>query len=182
LNELAACVDKDQHALEIAQKKMAVPAASCFSDLNSALDRNGVDAVMVATSADSHVEPCNEAITRRLAVMVEKPFTLTLRDAVSLSEKAARFRTPLIVAQNYRYMRSFRTARRLISEGALGRMGMVLMQYYRVPHVMAPSLARLPHSVLWGVGVHHLDALRYVLRRRITRVHGESCFREARSR
>src|SRR5678815_3961718 len=38
---------------------------------------------------------------------------------------------------------------------------------------MAPSLARLPHSVLWGVGVHHLDALRYVAGKKITRVLAE---------
>jgi predicted dehydrogenase len=152
---------------------MTVPAEICFSDLRTALDRNGVNAVMVATPADCHVEPCEEAIARGLAVIVEKPFTLTLREAINLSEQAARAKTPLIVAQNYRYMRAFRTARKLISEGVLGRVGMVLTQYYRVPHEMAPSLARLPHSVLWGVGVHHLDALRYVVGKKIVRVLAE---------
>ena len=40
---------------------------------------------------------------------------------------------------------------------------MVVWQYYRVPHVMQPSLAMSSQSVLLGMGVHHLDALRYVL-------------------
>jgi predicted dehydrogenase len=39
---------------------------------------------------------------------------------------------------------------------------------------MAASLARLPHSVLWGVGVHHLDALRHVLGREVVGVLNES--------
>jgi predicted dehydrogenase len=171
--ELAACIDTDQHALELARQKLVVPAESCFTDLRIALDKNGVDAVMIATPADCHVQPCKEALARGLAVIVEKPFTLTLKDAVNLSREASQHNTPLIVAQNYRYMRSFRTARKLIAEGALGRVGMAIVQYYRVPHEMAPSLARLPHSVLWGVGVHHLDALRYVLGKKITRVLAE---------
>src|SRR6185369_2726212 len=38
----------------------------------------------------------------------------------------------------------------------------------------AASLERLPHSVLWGVGVHHLDALRHVLGQEITGVAAQS--------
>ena len=67
--------------------------------------------------------------------MVEKPFTLHLREAVALVSLADRAGVPLLVAQNYRYMRAFRAARRLIHAGALGRIGMVVGHYYRVPHV-----------------------------------------------
>jgi predicted dehydrogenase len=90
---------------------------------------------------------------------------------VSLAEQQG---VPLLVAQNYRYMRSFRTVRRLVCEGALGPVGMVVCQYYRVPHPMAASLAQLTDSVLWGMGIHHLDALRYILGKRVTRVLAES--------
>ena len=84
------------------------------------------------------------ALSRGLAVMVEKPFTLVCARQLSLVSLAEQKGVPLIVAQNYRYMRSFRTARRLISEGALGPVGMVVCQYYRVPHAMTASLAQ-PH-------------------------------------
>jgi predicted dehydrogenase len=39
---------------------------------------------------------------------------------------------------------------------------------------MAASLARLTNSALWGAGIHHLDALRYILNRRVTGVLAES--------
>jgi len=106
--------------------------------------------------------------------MVEKPFALKLHDAKQLVTLAEQKGTPLVVAQNYRYMRSFRTARRLIAEGVLGRVGMVVCQYYRVPHAMPAPLSRLDNSVLWEVGIHHLDALRYVLNKPVTRVLAES--------
>ena len=132
-------------------------------NLDDALDQTECDAVLVATSPGNHVESCKLAISRGLAVMVEKPFTQCLREAVELVRLAEQKGTPLIVTQNYRYMRSFRTARRLISDGVLGAVGMVVCQYYRVPHPMG-SLAQLTNNVLWGAGIHHLDALSYTLK------------------
>lgn len=175
--ELAACVDIDPAVLKQASSRGVSPDQS-FTNLGEALDRKECDAVIVATSPGSHVEPCELALARGLAVMVEKPFTLCLREAVRLVALAEQTGVPLLVAQNYRYLRSFRTARRLIAEGALGPVGtplaMVVCQYYRVPHAMTASLAGLNDSALWGMGIHHLDALRYVLNQRVTRVLAES--------
>lgn len=171
--EFAAGVDVDPVVLKQASGKGVSPS-QCFADLSVALDQNKCDAVIVATSVDSHVEPCKLALARGLAVLVEKPFALNLHDAKKLVTLAQQKSAPLVVAQNYRYLRSFRTARRLIAEGALGRVGMVVCQYYRVPQEMAASLSRLDDSALWGAGIHHLDALRYLLNKPVTRVLTES--------
>jgi predicted dehydrogenase len=172
--QLVACVDVNTAALTQASSKGVVPPKICFTELEEALDRNDCNAVIVATSPGRHVEPCELALSRGLAVMVEKPFTLCLGEAVRLVTLADQKCAPLIVAQNYRYMRSFRTARKLISDGVLGPVGMVVCQYYRVPHEMAASLSCLTDSVLWGAAIHHLDALRYILKKRVTGVLTES--------
>ena len=172
--ELVACVDIDPAALTRVSGSLSIPAGRCFTRLGDALDRHRCDAVIVATSPGAHVEPCELALARGLAVMVEKPFTLCLAEAVKLVSLADRAGAPLLVAQNYRYMRAFRAARRLIDRGALGPVGMAVCQYYRVPHVMTASLASLTNSVLWGSAIHHLDALRYILGARVTRVHADS--------
>jgi predicted dehydrogenase len=172
--ELVACVDIDQMARNRASSNLALAPGQCFTELREALDQHSCDAVIVATSAAMHVGPCELALARGLAVMVEKPFTLSLREAVKLVAVAEEKRAPLIVAQNYRYMRSFRTARRLINAGALGSVGMVVCQYYRVPQAMAASLASLNNSALWGAGIHHLDALRYILKKRVIGVLAEA--------
>ncbi len=167
--ELVAGVDTDHEVLKQALSNgfSAVPS---FTDFQTALEQVACDAVIVATSVDSHVAPCELALSRGLPVLVEKPFALTLDEAKRLVSLAEQQATPLIVAQNYRYMRAFRTARRVIAEGQLGPIGMVVCQYYRVPHAMAASLARVENSSLWGAGVHHLDALRYVLDKPVTKV------------
>ena len=168
--ELVACVETDQSILN----QVSLAPNKRFNQLAEALDQISCDAVIVATSPGNHVEPCEMALSRGLAVLVEKPFTLRLSEAVKLVSLAEQAGAPLLVAQNYRYMRSFRTARRLISEGLLGRVGMVVCQYYRVPHAMTASLAGLTNSVLWGIGIHHLDALRYILDKRVTAVLAET--------
>jgi predicted dehydrogenase len=172
--ELAACIDVDPAALQRASARFGISSDQCFTDLAKALDTNGSQAVIVATPPDYHATTCQAVLDRKLAVLVEKPFTLQLSEAVRLVSLAAANNTPLLVAQNYRYLRSFRTVKRVINEGLLGRVGMVVCQYYRPFHCIADSLARLPNSVLWGVSVHHLDALQYVLGSKVTSVNAES--------
>lgn len=172
--ELVACIDSDADALRLAATNLNVPPQQLFTELGDALDDSACDAVIVANSAEYHTEVCEAALARGLGVMVEKPFTLHLADAVKLVELAEQKKAQLVVAQNYRYMRSFKAARRLVREGALGQVGMIVCQYFRVPDEMSPSLARLTHSVLWGMGVHHLDALRYILGEEVVGVMADS--------
>lgn len=172
--ELGGCADADQNVLQSVSKHLRIPKHQCFVDLSEALDKSGCQAVIVATPADRHFQISETVLTRGLGLMVEKPFTLRLGEARKLVSLAEANGAPLLVAQNYRYMRAFRTARRVIADGMLGQVGIVVCQYYRVPHEMARSLAQLTHSVLWGMGVHHLDMLRYVLGQKVTGLLAES--------
>lgn len=172
--EVVGCVEVNAERRQRASLSFSIPSEKCFADLETALDKSDAQAVVVATPAENHKQDCELALLRGVGAVVEKPFTLRLHDAVQLVELAEQKGLPLIVAQNYRYMRSFRTARRLIGDGVLGRVGIVVCQYYRVPHEMALSLANIEHSVLWGMGVHHLDALRYILGKNVAQVMAES--------
>lgn len=172
--ELVACVDVDSTVLQHVAAQFGIASEQCFTRLEDVLDSGTCDAVIIATPADCHATTCEAALARRLAVLIEKPFTLQLSDAHRLVSLAEANNTPLLVAQNYRYLRSFRTVKRLIDQGVLGKVAMVVCHYYRPFHTMAASLARLSHSVLWGVSVHHLDALRYVLGTEVTAVAADS--------
>ena len=171
--EVAAYVDSDRDVLNSTRESLNIPSTRCYEDLNEALDKTACDAVIIATSADQHVAPCETALTRNVAVLVEKPFTLHLPEAVKLVQLAEQQNAPLLVAQNYRYLRSFRATRELIAKGTLGRVDLITCQYFRPEHQLG-SHERLQHSVLFGMSVHHLDALRYVLEAEVTSVTAES--------
>jgi predicted dehydrogenase len=177
--ELAACVDTDGQVLQQAAVGLKIPRRSCFTDLVEALSKTPCQAAIIATSPENHAQASETALLNGIAVLVEKPFTLHLREAVRLVELAEQKKTPLLVAQNYRYLRSFRGVRHVIDQGTLGRINFITCQYFRPPHEMAPSLRRLPHSVLFGMAVHHLDALRYVLGQPVRSVSAASFARDA---
>ena len=171
--ELAACVDVSQEALRDAASTLGVPPEDAYPSLEDALESSRCDAVVVATSSNSHVAPCELAISSGLGVLVEKPFAQRLEDAVRLVDAAEARGVPIVVAQNYRYLRSQRAARRLVREGALGEIGAAIVNYFNVPAHLSTH-ARMPHGALWSLGVHHIDALSYVLGRPVTGVMSRS--------
>jgi predicted dehydrogenase len=161
--ELAGCADVDAGILKATATRHGISAELCFSSIGEALDATGATALIIATPADAHEEPVTAALDRGIPALVEKPFATSLAAARSMTEFAEAKEVPLLVAQNYREMRAWRTVRRLIRSGRLGPVHQIAGHYYRVPHGMSSSLARLEHSVLWGVAMHHLDAIRHLL-------------------
>ncbi len=172
--ELVACVDPDAGTRGQAASELELSARQCFSQLEDALDGGPCDAVIVATAIDTHVEPCELALSRGIGVLVEKPFTLDLGDALKLVALGERTGAPIVVGQHYRYLRATRTARRLVRAGSLGPVGIVGAAVYSPRRTYPSALARTRDAVLWQVAVHHIDALAYVVDREITGVLAQS--------
>ncbi|HEV7461839.1 MAG TPA: Gfo/Idh/MocA family oxidoreductase [Solirubrobacteraceae bacterium] len=164
--DLVACVDSDPAALRGAAE-LGVPGDRLFGELE-ALDPGRVDAVIVATPRDHHVEPCRAALERDLAVLVEKPFTPDLAAAHDLAALAESRGVPLLVGQNYRYLRVHRAVRRIVHEGRLGAVRLVTAHHYRVERPADAGWQRA--DPLWDLAVHHLDALRDVLGQEVVSV------------
>src|SRR5438552_9678422 len=131
--ELTACADVDPDALDGAASSIGLPRRRCFSNVADALDAHPPDVVVVATTSSDHEKTCEQTLARGLATLVEKPFTHNLAAARALVDLAEQQGAPLVVGQNLRYTRAHRTVRRLVEDGALGRVRMVVCQTYRPP-------------------------------------------------
>jgi predicted dehydrogenase len=171
--ELAGCVDSAPEALARAARTLGLPEVLCGTDLPKSLETVRPDAVIVATSLGEHGGPCREALARGCGALVEKPFVQSAREAEELVDLAARSKAPLLVAQNFRYMKVPSAARRTLSTGRLGAIGMVVCQAYRGAPVTAPAPG-VTLRLLWNIGVHHLDLLRYLLGREAVAVAAQS--------
>jgi predicted dehydrogenase len=168
--ELAACAHLRPEALERVCRDLGVPPGRRFTRLEQAVDSVPCDAVIIATSAERHVEPCEVALSRGLGVLVEKPFTTRLDEAVGLVALGEARGAPLVVGQNFRYLRAQRAVRGIVRDGVLGRIGMAVCRYYNIPENVSRSVAKARNSILFGAAVHHIDALPYVLGKRATGV------------
>ncbi|GAA1249831.1 Gfo/Idh/MocA family oxidoreductase [Kitasatospora nipponensis] len=80
-----------------------------------------VDLVVIASPNRTHVPLARAALTAGLATVVDKPLAATAAEAQALCGLAQSRGTLLTVFQNRRWDNDFRTVRRLVDEGALGR-------------------------------------------------------------
>jgi predicted dehydrogenase len=155
--DLAACVDIDPAARAAAQGELALDAARLRASIDEAHAATPLRAVVVATPPEHHAAACRTALEHGLGVLVEKPFTQDLDEAVELVDRAEAAGLPLLVAQSYRHLRVQRAARGVVRSGRLGEIRQVICQHYRIEPEPALQGA---HSTLWDLGAHHLDAIR----------------------
>lgn len=83
--------------------------------------RDDVDLVVIASPNDSHHPLARAALQAGKHVVVDKPFTVTLAQAIELDALAAAQGRVLSVFHNRRWDGDFLTLRALLARGALGR-------------------------------------------------------------
>ena len=98
------------------------PSANIVRSYEEILSDDKVDLIIVNIPDKDHYEMALLAIKANKHVIVEKPFTLRVKEAnelILLSEKTGRL---LSVFQNRRWDGDFMTVRKIINEGLLGRL------------------------------------------------------------
>ena len=121
--EIVAIARRNPDRLAQAQAELQIPAV--FTDWREMLDKTKLDAVVVSTPPNTHAEPTVAALERGLHVFVEKPIALTAADAQRMRAAAAAADRTLMVGYNARGMGSWRTIKRLLSQGAIGTLRQV---------------------------------------------------------
>lgn len=92
-----------------------------YQDYRSLLDRQDVDAVIVATGEFQRVLPCIDACRAGKDIYAEKPLTLYLKEGRALVEEVRRQKRVLQVGSQQRSMEINRVACELIRSGGLGK-------------------------------------------------------------
>src|SRR5450755_582495 len=101
--------------------RAAYDGVEVFADVDGLLTTaNDIDLVVVATPNRMHAPTALAAIDAGKAVVVDKPFAVSVAEGESLIAAAAARGVPLSVYQNRRWDGDFLTLRRLLDEGALG--------------------------------------------------------------
>lgn len=172
--DVVACVDVNAEVLREAAGALGVPPQRCYTHLDDALDDTRPQAVIVATTIADHVIPSRTVLARRIPLLVEKPFALTLRDARRLVAMAEEAKVPLIVGQTYRYTGMAQALKRSLSSASLGRTGKVVYQVCRGNAHIRQAVTTIPDGILWETAVHYIDLFRYVLGQEIVAVSAET--------
>lgn len=121
--QVAACADPAQ---ERAEALAAQTGAQAFPDYRAMLEAGGLDIVVVATWPSSHREitvAAAEAGVR--GIICEKPIAITLAEADEMIEVCERRGVVLTVGHQHRLSPWAREGRRLIEEGAVGKVELI---------------------------------------------------------
>lgn len=93
-----------------------------YKDIASMLDQQKPDGVILATPNTLHVSGAIECLQRGVPVLVEKPVAESFEAAVELVHAQARTQVPVLVGHHRRHSSFLETARKLISDGKLGKL------------------------------------------------------------
>jgi predicted dehydrogenase len=116
--ELTVCCDLDlDRAKQLAAR---FPGAVAVADWRTAIARDDIDAVFVATRHDSLAEIAAAVATAGKHVFIEKPGARCAVELDAVASAAARSGVCVRVGFNHRYHRAFRKAREIFDTGVLG--------------------------------------------------------------
>jgi predicted dehydrogenase len=141
--------------------------AHCFASAEELCASPDVDAVFITSPDAMHHADTLLALRNGKAVLCEKPVAMNAAQACEMEQAANAAGVLYGVAQNFRYNRSLEWIREQLQAGKLGTLQFAHAQFDypadRAPRkwIKDPSLAC--GGPIGDVGVHCIDALRYVL-------------------
>ncbi len=117
--------------------------------------------IVIATPNETHYPLARQCLEAGRDVVVDKPFTTTLEEAVSLVQLAKSANRLLTVYQNRRYDGDFQAIRQLVAAGTLGRIVRFETAYDRYRPQLKPGAWRetpRPGSgILFDIAPHLID-------------------------
>jgi len=115
--EIVAVADARAGAAEVAAERVGATAHTSVDEL---LDRTEPDAVIVCTPPDTHPDVALAAISRKIAVLCEKPLATRIGPAQTMIAAARAAGVPLTMATKFRFVTDVVSARALVADGAIG--------------------------------------------------------------
>ena len=174
--ELVGVHDPSRESLDKAVEGGFVAAEQTYEDLSELLERERPDVLLAAPIIAAHAWAVELGLEAGCHVLVEKPFTAELADAVRLTALARDRGLKLGVVQNWRTRSAGEALHRAVADGLVGEVSHIFFRYLRdreKPH-LPDYLFDEEDPLLYAMGIHHLDLFRYVLGQEVVRVSGHA--------
>ncbi len=181
--KLVGVQDVNQSSLDQAVGLGNISAAQGYLELEQMLQQTQPEALLVCPVNEAHAAAIDAGLRAGCHILVEKPLTTELADAVRLTEMAEAKGLALAVVQNWRTKDVGRLLKRNIGEGMIGSVSHIFFRYLRdreLPHLPDYLFAE-SDPLLYAMGIHHFDLFRYILGQEIIKIEGHA-FRPAWSR
>jgi predicted dehydrogenase len=158
--ELRWVCDSDARRLEKVARRY--PSARSTNDPRELFDDPRLEAVVIATPVATHHGFARRALEAGKHVLVEKPFTATLREAEELIALAERLRLTLMVDHTFIYTGAVRKIKEIVADGGIGD-----LLYFDSVRI---NLGLFQHdvNVVWDLAPHDLSIMDHIVGRQPT--------------
>lgn len=137
---------------QLQQKYSDVPL---YTNYEEALQTE-IDGVAIATPAHTHCSVAEKALRAGKDVFIEKPITLSSKDADKLIELANEKKRVLMVGHLLLYQPAIQELKRLVDSGSIGKLKSIHQERLKLGRVRAVE------NVLWSFGVHDVAVFLYL--------------------
>jgi len=137
------------------------PDVRIVRSMDELLAMREIRLVVIATPNETHYPFAMHCLEAGRDVVVDKPFTTTVKEAVSLLEYAKKAKRLLTVYQNRRYDGDFQAIRQVVASGVLGRIVRFETAYDRYRPQLKPGAwretTRPGSGILFDIAPHLID-------------------------
>jgi UDP-N-acetylglucosamine 3-dehydrogenase len=154
---LSHICDIQEQNLLYCSKFFHIPKSRLLKSYDELLDLDQIDAVHICTPNNTHYQFCKEALMAGKHVLLEKPMTLSSRQAFELMDLEKKEGLVLQVGYIFRFNNALREARKLIRGKFFGDLYYLRLQW---TNLMLPTPKR---DIIFDLGPHPVDIINFLL-------------------
>jgi scyllo-inositol 2-dehydrogenase (NADP+) len=143
----------------IAQQKY--PSVKTYRSLEDLLNDAAIELVVVNTPSATHYEYAKKCLEANKNVIVEKPFTATVKEGEELIQLAKKKNKLLSVYQNRRYDSDYKIIRKVVEENLLGELLEAEFHYDRFSEQLSYKVHKETPTpgvgIVYDLGSHLID-------------------------
>lgn len=136
--------------------------AEAMTDPMAAIAREDVDAVVIGTPTDTHIELLTRAVELGKAVLCEKPIDLDLGKSREAAAQIDKMGGKVMLAFNRRFDPTFAEVRKAIDAGKIGAVRQVVISS-RDPGMPPEGYVKSSGGLFRDMTIHDLDMARWLL-------------------
>ncbi len=168
--ELVAVCDRDAARAKAVAQEYGAPEV--YTDYADMAKKSGIDAVAIVTPDFLHADIAVDFAAQGKHMLIEKPLATTARDADRIVDAVKRAGVRCMVDLHNRWNPPFNSAKRQIASGALGEPYCAYIRLNDIKWVATDMLSwSAKSSILWFLGSHSLDTLRWLFDDEVKRVY-----------
>ena len=156
-NDMKLRIICDSNTYSLQRASQRYPHVRCTDNVKEILNDPKIDAVIIATPANTHFDLASQALNSGKHVLVEKPMTDSVQSALELLELSEKVNRVLMVDHTFIYTPAVNQLKKIVSSGELGS-----ILYYDSIRI---NLGLFQHdiNVIWDLAPHDISIMHYLI-------------------